>query len=99
MPLGGSTVLGDVLQAVADEPLLAILVGALLTWMAYSSLALILVVATLAASGLIAAPALLPIVLGINLGAALPAITATLTEPAKAQGAFRSAISFSACSA
>ena len=83
--LSGSTVLGDVLQAVADEPLLAIVVGALLTWIAYSSLALILVVATLASSGLITAPALLPIVLGINLGAALPAITATLTEPARAR--------------
>ncbi len=83
--LGGSQVLSDVLQAVADEPLLAIIVGALLTWLAYSSLALILVVATLAASGLLPAPALFPIVLGINLGAALPAITATMAEPLRAR--------------
>ena len=83
--LSGSTVLGDVLRAVADEPLLAIVVGALLTWIAYSSLALILLVATLAAGGVIAAPELLPIVLGINLGAALPAITATLAEPVRAR--------------
>ena len=83
--LGGSKVLSEVLQAVAGEPLLAILVGALLTWLAYSSLALILVVATLAASGLLPAAALFPIVLGINLGAALPAITATMAEPVQAR--------------
>lgn len=83
--LSGSTVLSDVLRAVAREPLLAVVVGALLTWIAYSSLALILLVATLAASGLISASELLPIVLGINLGAALPAITATLAEPVRAR--------------
>lgn len=83
--LSDSTVLGDVLKAVASEPLLAIVVGALLTWIAYSSLALILLVATLASGGLITAPELLPIVLGINLGAALPAITATAAEPVAAR--------------
>ena len=83
--LGDSPVLGDVLQAVADEPLLAIVVGALLTWVAYSSLALILVITSLASSGLIEATALLPIVLGINLGAAFPAISATLAEPVRAR--------------
>ncbi|MEZ5932100.1 MAG: Na/Pi cotransporter family protein [Alphaproteobacteria bacterium] len=79
--LGGSRVLSEVLQAVAGEPLLAIVIGALLTWLVYSSLAMILVVATLAASGLLPPEALFPIVLGVNLGAALPAITATLGEP------------------
>lgn len=83
--LRDSAVLSDVLQAVADEPLLAIGAGAVLTWLAHSSLALILVVATLAASGLLPAPALFPIVLGINLGAALPAITATMAEPVSAR--------------
>lgn len=83
--LSDSAVLSDVLQAVADEPLLAIAAGALLTWLAHSSLALILVVATLGASGLLPAPALFPIVLGINLGAALPAITATMAEPVSAR--------------
>lgn len=83
--LSGSSVLSDVLQAVADEPLLAMASGALLTWLAHSSLALILLVATLSASGVLPAPALFPIVLGINLGAALPAITATMTEPVSAR--------------
>ena len=79
--LGHSNVLHVVMRAVADEPLLAILTGALLTWLAYSSLAMILLVAALASSDLLPATALFPIVLGINLGAALPAITATMTEP------------------
>jgi phosphate:Na+ symporter len=83
--LGGSDVLHAVLRAVADEPLLAIIVGALLTWLAYSSLAMILLVASLASSDLLAPQALFPIVLGINLGAALPAIVATMAEPATAR--------------
>ncbi len=83
--LGSSHVLREVLLAVAGEPLLAILVGALLTWLAYSSLALILVIATLAGSDLVTPGALFAVVLGINLGAALPAITATIAEPAVAR--------------
>jgi phosphate:Na+ symporter len=79
--LGDSNVLHVVMQAVAGEPLLAILTGALLTWLAYSSLAMILLVASLASSDVLAPAALFPIVLGINLGAALPAITATIAEP------------------
>ena len=79
--LGSSNVLHVVMQAVAGEPLLAIVSGALLTWLAYSSLAMILLVATLASSDLLTPAALFPIVLGINLGAALPAITATIAEP------------------
>ena len=79
--LGGSNVLRVVMQAVAGEPLLAIVAGALLTWLAYSSLAMILLIAALASGDLLAPAALFPLVLGINLGAALPAITATIAEP------------------
>jgi phosphate:Na+ symporter len=79
--LGNSNVLHVVMQAVGGEPLLAIVTGALLTWLAYSSLAMILLVATLASSDVLAPATLFPIVLGINLGAALPAITATIAEP------------------
>jgi phosphate:Na+ symporter len=83
--LGGSNVLHVVLRALTGEPVLAIIVGALLTWIAYSSLAMILLVASLATNDLLGPAALFPIVLGINLGAALPAITATLAEPAAAR--------------
>ena len=79
--LGASDVLHAVVRAVVDEPLLAIIIGALLTWLAYSSLAMILLIASLASSDLLAPEALFPIILGINLGAALPAITATIAEP------------------
>ncbi|HEX5080141.1 MAG TPA: Na/Pi cotransporter family protein [Geminicoccaceae bacterium] len=79
--LSSSNVLHVIMQAVAGEPLLAIITGALLTWAAYSSLAMILLVAALASSDLLAPASLFPIVLGINLGAALPAITATIAEP------------------
>ncbi len=83
--LGESQIVGEVLAAMASEPFLAILVGAALTWMAYSSVAVVLLVATLATAGSFPLEALMPIVLGINLGAALPALSSTLGEPVSAR--------------
>lgn len=83
--LSESPIIGEVLAAMASEPFLAILVGAALTWLAYSSVAVVLLVSTLAIGGSFPIEALLPIVLGINLGAALPALTATMGEPVSAR--------------
>ena len=56
--------------------------GALLTWLAYSSLAMILLIAGACRAAICWRPRrCFTIVLGINLGAALPAITATIAEP------------------
>lgn len=67
--------------ALADEPTLAILVIAAMTWLMHSSLAMILFIATLAMAGLVTGPAALYLVLGANLGAALPALSSALAEP------------------
>lgn len=63
--------------ALPNEVLLDILVGAVLTVMAYSSLAIVLLTATLAASGLLPGSVALGLVVGANIGSALLAFFAT----------------------
>ncbi len=60
-----------VVRSLEGEPLLALLVAALLTWLAHSSLAVVLFVMTLAALGAVGVPTALALVLGANLGGAL----------------------------
>ena len=83
--LGNSEVVSLVLTAMADEPFLAVLVGTALTWVAYSSVAVVLLVSTLAAAGAFPPESLMTIVLGVNLGAALPALSSTIAEPVSAR--------------
>jgi phosphate:Na+ symporter len=66
-----------VLVSLPNEVLLDILVGAVITVMAYSSLAIVLLTATLAASGLIPPSVALGLVVGANIGSALLAFFAT----------------------
>jgi len=78
--LSASLIISAVIEAASNEPLLAVLAGAMLTWAAYSSIAIILLIVALAASAGLAADQLLPLILGVNLGAALPAVSATISE-------------------
>lgn len=80
-PLGTATLFHDVLAAVGREPFLAFLIGAVLTWMFHSSLAVILLIASFLASGSLAVEGALAFILGINLGGGLPAVSATLAQP------------------
>ncbi len=77
-----STVIATILSALSGDPALAIIVTVLLTWLSYSSLAVILLTGQLAAQGLIDFPLAISMVVGANIGAAFPAFTATLAEPA-----------------
>ena len=79
--LADSPILTELLSAVSAEPVLAITIGALMTWIAYSSLVMVLLVGTLATSGNLGAEMFYPLLLGINLGAALPALITTAMEP------------------
>ncbi len=74
--LASSAVVSDVIAAASTETALAVLLGAMLTWMAYSSMAIVLLAVTLAGQGGIPAEHLYSLVLGVNLGAALPALSA-----------------------
>jgi len=59
------------LGVVATEPVIAMLAGAVLTWAAHSSVAIVLLVMSLAAKGVVPPEAGFALVLGANLGAAL----------------------------
>jgi phosphate:Na+ symporter len=73
-----------VLAAVTNDPILCILIAAVLTWAAHSSVAVVLLVMSLAFSQFVTEPAALALVLGANLGSAInPLIEAgTRGDPA-----------------
>src|SRR3546814_811772 len=77
-PLRESPVILTVVSALAGEPMLAILIAALLTWLAHSSLATVLLIASLTGAGAVPVDLIFPLVLGANIGGAIPPIVATL---------------------
>ena len=79
-PMRDSVVLAEVFASLSGEPLIALLISALLTWMAHSSLAVVLLVMSFASTGMVSMPLALTMVLGANLGGVLPPIMATLNE-------------------
>lgn len=82
-PLEHSPDLATLLGLISAMPLLAIVLGALAAWGTHSSVAVILLVMSLAASHVIALEPALLMVLGANLGTALnPLLEATGTDPA-----------------
>jgi len=65
------------LVALPSEVLLDIVVGAVLTVLSYSSLAIVLLTATLASAGMVPATVALGLVIGANLGSGVLAVLAT----------------------
>ena len=59
------------LGALATEPVLALLLAAVVTWAAHSSIAVVLLVMSLAAKGVVPPAAAMALVLGANLGTAI----------------------------
>ncbi|MET4697029.1 phosphate:Na+ symporter [Constrictibacter sp. MBR-5] len=70
-PLRDSPTLQLVLAPLADEPLLAVLVSAALTWLSHSSLAIVLLVMSWTLHGVIPEPLAFAFVIGANIGGAL----------------------------
>ncbi len=79
-PLRDSGMLAELFGSLRTEPLIAIMLAALLTWVAHSSLAIVLLVMSFALGGIISIDLAFMLVLGANLGGALPPIMATLNE-------------------
>jgi phosphate:Na+ symporter len=84
-PLREATLFHSVLAALGRDPLLALVVGAAVTWMSYSTLAVVLLIASFLASGSLETGAALALILGVNLGGGLPALTATAGQPRTAR--------------
>ncbi|MEO7057810.1 MAG: Na/Pi cotransporter family protein [Caldimonas sp.] len=76
-PLTESPAVRALLVALPDDVLLDIVVGAVLTVFSYSSLAIVLLIATLATSALVPVPVALGLVLGANIGSGVLALLAT----------------------
>lgn len=76
-PLTESPAVRTLIASLPNEVLLDIVVGAVLTVLSYSSLAIVLLTATLAASGIVPANVALGLVIGANLGSGFLALLAT----------------------
>jgi len=80
-----SLIVQQILAAVAAEPSIAMLIGAVLTWLAHSSLAIVLLIMSLAASGQLEPAIILALVLGANVGGAIAPLVALAHAPAAAR--------------
>lgn len=85
LPLGNSETLPLLMKPLENEPLMALLVAALITWLLHSSLAAVLIISSLATSGLISIHLGLLLVLGANLGGAFISFIMTIKMGAHAR--------------
>ncbi len=83
-PVESAHGLRPIMAALATQPLVALLLAAALTWAAHSSVAVVLLVMSLAAKGIVPPEAAFALVLGANLGTAVnPCLEgASGTDPA-----------------
>jgi phosphate:Na+ symporter len=82
-PVQTAPVLRELLGALTREPVLDMALAAVLTWAAHSSIAAILLIMSLAAGNVITPVAAIALVLGANVGGALPPVLeATTADPA-----------------
>jgi phosphate:Na+ symporter len=82
-PVQTAPILGELLGTLTREPLLDMALAAVLTWAAHSSIASILLIMSLAAGNVITPVAAIALVLGANVGGAIPPVLeATTADPA-----------------
>lgn len=74
-----------VLSRMADDPVIAVVIGALLTWLLHSSVAMILLTMSLAAAGVAPLPLAFALMIGANLGGGLIPLALGWREPAAAR--------------
>ena len=84
-PLRETETLSILLRPLTDEPFLAILLAAVLTWLAHSSLTVVVLVMTLASLHVISLQLALALVLGANVGGAIAPLVMTLGQPPAAR--------------
>ncbi|MEE8271437.1 MAG: Na/Pi cotransporter family protein, partial [Alphaproteobacteria bacterium] len=84
-PFRDSPVLSSVVEALASDPILAVLLAALLTWLAHSSVAMVLLIMSLTVGGLVPVGLGVALVLGANAGAGLIPMMISMSESAPAR--------------
>ncbi len=82
-PLDNAPLLRPVMGALSGDPVLAVLIAAMLTWACHSSIAIVLLVGSFEAGHVVGPTGALALVLGANLGGALPALLDASTLAAK----------------
>lgn len=80
-PLRSSDLLAVIVAHLSDQPVIAVLLAAVLTWLSHSSVAVVLLIMSLAAGQIISEPLALALVLGANLGGAMVAVVLTANAP------------------
>jgi len=82
-PLDNAPLLRPVMGSLSGDPVLAVMIAALLTWACHSSIAMVLLIGTFEASHIVGPTGALALVLGANLGGALPALINASTRIAR----------------
>jgi len=85
LPLRESEAVSVLMQPLTSEPILAVLIAAGITWLAHSSVAIVLLVMSMAALQVINMHLALALVIGANLGGALTPVIISLGSPAAAR--------------
>ncbi|WP_448191587.1 Na/Pi cotransporter family protein [Azospirillum sp. sgz301742] len=85
VPVRESELIHALLTGLAGEPAFALIVAAGLTALLHSSLAVVLLIASLAGGGLLDLPGAAAMVLGANLGGAVPPLLATARDAPEAR--------------
>ncbi|MCE6976651.1 Na/Pi cotransporter family protein [Pseudomonas frederiksbergensis] len=70
----GTPVFQLIMQSLEGDLLIALLVALILTWLCHSSVAVVLLIVSLAATGMLSASTIVALVLGVNIGGALPSV-------------------------
>ena len=84
-PLKESATFRSLLAGLAGEPLLGFLVAIVATWLAHSSLSIVLLVMSLAAAGALPVPLALALILGANVGGAIAPFLSLAGSPPAAR--------------
>ena len=83
-PLSDSDVLPLILQPLEAEPMLALLIATVLTYLMHSGLSAVLLFATLAGSGILSLPLAMTFIVGVNFGIALIPMVAVIKDTPQA---------------
>ena len=82
-PVENTPLLHSFLESLAADPLLAVLLAAIITWGCHSSVVMVLLIGSLAANHVVNAPEALALVLGANVGGAVPPMLHASTVAAR----------------
>ena len=78
LPMRESDIVQEIFASLGNDLLLAVIVAAIVAWLAHSSLATVLLIITLAGTGALQLTVAFAFVLGANIGSAIPPFVATL---------------------